>query len=122
MADPTFESIKVPDRNDATAKKIDNVQVTDASGNPVDRQVVVAGDPVDHSLVGRVVDEPTEENLAGPVVWPPGTHGEAGRQQARSGDQETRELLQQLTNDAHAIRAMLARFFEDYADDDESPD
>jgi hypothetical protein len=68
MADPSFESVKVPNRNDTTAKNIDNVQVTDASGALVDRQVVVPGDPVDHSLVGRIVEDTPGFDVPGSVV------------------------------------------------------
>lgn len=59
MADPAFESIKVPDRNDSTAKQIDNIVQTDASGVSVHRQAVALGDAIDHGVVARVTTGPS---------------------------------------------------------------
>lgn len=108
MADPSFDSVKVPDRVESTAKAIDNAAVLDANGNTVRRQVTVTGDPVDHDLVGRVIDASTEPEPAGPVTWQAGTHGEAGRATARTGDDETRDLLYRIAEDLSAIRTMFA--------------
>jgi hypothetical protein len=106
--DPSFDSVKVPDRTEATAKAIDNAVQQDDLGADVLRQVTVAGDPVDHDLVGRVIDAPTDPEPAGPVVWPAGAHGEAGRVEARAGDEDTRALLGKIAEDISAIRTMFA--------------